>query len=100
MPSGSCDARVDLGRVRKGVTVSDLLRAFGAIVPLTLIAFAYALLAWPLLAARRRRRHAIRTASLTAAVDVTAATVGLLALCLVTMPVHGSDSSVLDLQPG
>ncbi|MEC3977030.1 VanZ family protein [Amycolatopsis sp. H20-H5] len=80
--------------------MSDLLRAFGAMIPLTMIAFSYALLAWPLLAARRRRRHPVRTASLTAAVDVAAVTLGLLALCLVTMPVGDSGTSTLDLTPG
>jgi hypothetical protein len=47
--------------------VGDLLRNFGAMIPLTVIVFLYALLAWPLLTARRRRVWAPRTASFTAA---------------------------------
>ncbi|MEW2502011.1 VanZ family protein [Amycolatopsis sp. NPDC047767] len=80
-----------------------LLRAFWGIIPITAIALPYALLCWPLLAARRRRRSSdvsLGHASATAAVDVTAVTLGALVLCLVIMPVGTDSGSTLDLVPG
>ncbi|WP_326567036.1 VanZ family protein [Amycolatopsis rhabdoformis] len=80
-----------------------LLRAFWGIIPITAIALPYALLCWPLLAARRRRRNTGLShahASATAAVDVLAVTIGALVLCLVTMPVGTGAVSTLDLVPG
>ncbi|MGW4482281.1 VanZ family protein [Amycolatopsis sp. NPDC004368] len=80
-----------------------LLRAFWGIIPITAIALPYALLCWPLLVARRRRRNSDLShahASATAAVDVLAVTIGALVLCLVTMPVGTDAVSTLDLVPG
>ncbi|MFC9253103.1 VanZ family protein [Amycolatopsis thailandensis] len=81
--------------------MGELLRAFGAMIPLTITAIPYTLLGWPLLAAHRRRRQADRfTASATAAVDMTLALTCFLVLCLVTMPVTGAQGSRLNLEPG
>ncbi|RSN09874.1 VanZ family protein [Streptomyces sp. WAC 05977] len=82
--------------------MGELLRAFGGMIPLTIIAIPYALLGWPLLAAhrRRRRRAAPFSASATAAVDMTLALACFLVLCLVTMPVTGVQGSRLNLEPG
>jgi hypothetical protein len=80
--------------------VGDLLRNFGAMIPLTIIALPYALIAWPLLTAYRRRRRPARAASITAAIDVTIVLLASLVLCLVLMPIAGSNSSTLDLIPG
>lgn len=81
--------------------MGELLRAFGGMIPLTIIAIPYALLGWPLLAAHRRRRHADPfSASATAAVDMTLALACFLVLCLVTMPVTGAQGSRLNLEPG
>ncbi|MDS0133943.1 MULTISPECIES: VanZ family protein [unclassified Amycolatopsis] len=77
-----------------------LLRAFWGMIPISAIALPYALLGWPLLAARRRRRMAARRASATAAVDCAVFLVVFLVFCLVTMPVGGSGESTLDLVPG
>lgn len=77
-----------------------LLRAFWGMIPISAIALPYALLAWPLLAARRRRRMAARRASATAAVDCAVFLVAFLVFCLVTMPVGDSADSTLDLVPG
>ncbi|ADJ50720.1 hypothetical protein AMES_8894 [Amycolatopsis mediterranei S699] len=77
-----------------------LLRAFWGMLPISAIALPYALLGWPLLAARRRRRMSGRRASATAAVDCTVFLVAFLVFCLVTMPVGGSAESTLDLVPG
>ncbi|MBE1574891.1 VanZ family protein [Amycolatopsis roodepoortensis] len=81
--------------------MGELLRAFGGMIPLTIIAIPYALLGWPLLAAHRRRRRADPfSASATAAVDMTLALACFLVLCLVTMPVTGVEGSRLNLEPG
>ncbi|WP_409496498.1 VanZ family protein [Amycolatopsis sp. cmx-11-12] len=81
--------------------MGELLRAFGAMIPLTITAIPYALLGWPLLAAHRRRRQADRfSASATAAVDMTLVLTCFLVLCLVTMPVTGGQGSRLNLEPG
>ncbi|WP_340686269.1 VanZ family protein [Amycolatopsis coloradensis] len=81
--------------------MGELLRAFGGMIPLTIIAIPYALLGWPLLAAHRRRRRADPfSASATAAVDMTLALACFLVLCLVTMPVTGAQDSRLNLEPG
>lgn len=80
--------------------MGDLLRNFGAMIPLTLIAVPYALVVWPLLTAYRRRRLSPRKARVTAAMDVTIGLLGVLVLCLVLMPVGDSHSSTLDLMPG
>jgi len=77
-----------------------LLRAFWGMIPISVIALPYALLGWPLLAARRRRRMSARRASATAAVDCAVFLVAFLVFCLVTMPVGGSAESTLDLVPG
>ncbi|WP_329069146.1 VanZ family protein [Amycolatopsis sp. NBC_01480] len=77
-----------------------LLRAFWGMIPLTAIALPYALISWPLLTARRRRRTGIRHASLTSAVDVATVTLGVLVGFLVLMPVGDADTSTLDLVPG
>lgn len=77
-----------------------LLRAFWGMIPVSAIALPYALLCWPLLAARRRRRLPARYATATAGVDSAALLVGFLVLCLVTMPVGDSGESTLDLVPG
>ncbi|GAA3558307.1 VanZ family protein [Amycolatopsis ultiminotia] len=79
-----------------------LLRAFWGIIPATAIALPYALLCWPLLALRRRRRSgaSLAHASATAGVDVLITTVGGLVLLLVTMPVGTAGGSTLDLVPG
>jgi hypothetical protein len=77
-----------------------LLRAFWGMIPLTAIALPYALISWPLLTARRRRRTGTRHASATAAVDVSTLTLGVLVVCLVVMPVGDADTSTLDLVPG
>ncbi len=80
--------------------MGELLRAFGAMIPLTITAIPYALLGWPLLAAHRRRRAGRSSASATAAVDVTLGLVCFLVFCLVTMPVAGAHGSRLSLEPG
>ncbi|RSM79168.1 VanZ family protein [Amycolatopsis sp. WAC 01375] len=82
--------------------MGELLRAFGAMIPLTITAIPYALLGWPLLAAHRRRRRQTDRfcASATAAVDMTLALGCFLVLCLVTMPVTGAQGSRLSLEPG
>lgn len=77
-----------------------LLRAFWGMIPVSAIALPYALLGWPLLAARRRRRLPARYATATAGVDSAACLVAFLVLCLVTMPVGDSSASTLDLVPG
>jgi VanZ family protein len=77
-----------------------LLRTFWGMVPISAIALPYALLGWPLLAARRRRRMGARRARATAAVDCAVLLVVFLVFCLVTMPVDGSAESTLDLVPG
>ncbi|WP_410608512.1 VanZ family protein [Amycolatopsis sp. lyj-109] len=77
-----------------------LLRAFWGMIPISAIALPYALLGWPLLASRRRRRMAARRASATAAVDCAVFLVAFLVFCLVTMPVGDSADSTLDLVPG
>jgi hypothetical protein len=87
-------------RSGEGDLVGDLLRNFGAMIPLSVIAFPYALLGWPLLAAQRRRKHPARTAVLTSAIDVTILLVIGLVLCLVFMPVAGARTSMLQLMPG
>lgn len=81
--------------------MSSLLRAFWGMIPLTALALPYALLCWPVLTARRRRRvpDAYR-ASTTAGLDVLLCLLGLLVAALVTMPVGNSDASMLDLVPG
>jgi hypothetical protein len=84
----------------EGDRVGDLLRNFGAMIPLTLIAVPYGLIVWPLLTAYRRRHGSPRTARLTAGTDVTIALLGVLVLCLVLMPVGDSHSSTLHLMPG
>jgi hypothetical protein len=80
--------------------MGTLLRAFWGMIPLTAMALPYALISWPLLTARRRRRTGIRHASLTAAVDVSTVTLGVLVVFLVLMPVGDADTSALDLVPG
>lgn len=77
-----------------------LLRAFWGMIPISAISLPYALLGWPLLAARRRRRMPARRATATAAVDCAAVFVALMVFCLVTMPVGDSADSTLDLLPG
>ncbi|MEU7789321.1 VanZ family protein [Amycolatopsis sp. NPDC049159] len=77
-----------------------LLRAFWGMIPISAIALPYALLGWPLLAARRRRRLPVRFATATAGVDCAALLVAFLVFCLVIMPVGGSSESTLDLVPG
>ncbi|MEV6640024.1 VanZ family protein [Amycolatopsis sp. NPDC051371] len=77
-----------------------LLRAFWGMIPISAIALPYALIGWPLLAARRRRRLPARYATATAGVDSAAFLVAFLVLCLVTMPVGTSGESTLDLVPG
>ena len=77
-----------------------LLRAFWGMIPVSFIALPYALIAWPLVAARRRRRLPARYATATAGVDSAAFLVAFLVLCLVTMPVGTSGESTLDLVPG
>jgi hypothetical protein len=77
-----------------------LLRAFWGMIPISAIALPYALLGWPLLAARRRRRLPARFAIATAGVDCAAALLVFLVFCLVIMPVGGSSDSTLDLVPG
>ncbi|SDX21697.1 VanZ like family protein [Amycolatopsis xylanica] len=79
--------------------MGDLLRNFGAMIPLTIIAVPYALIAWPLLTAARRRKRE-PDAKLTAAMDVTICLVSVLVLVLVMMPVAGSRTSTLHLTPG
>ena len=80
--------------------METLLRAFWGMIPVSAIALPYALLGWPLLAARRRRRLPARYATATASVDSAAFLVAFLVLCLVTMPVGTSGESTLDLVPG
>jgi hypothetical protein len=80
--------------------METLLRAFWGMIPVSAIALPYALLGWPLLAARRRRRLPARYASATAGVDSAAVLLAFLVLCLVTMPVGSSGQSTLDLVPG
>jgi hypothetical protein len=77
-----------------------LLRAFWGMIPVSSIALPYALIAWPLVAARRRRRLPARYATATAGVDSAAFFIAFLVLCLVTMPVGTSRESTLDLVPG
>jgi len=77
-----------------------LLRAFWGMIPVSAIALPYALLGWPLLAARRRRRLPARYATATAGVDSAALLVAFLVFYLVIMPVGGSGGSTLDLVPG
>src|SRR4051812_35756270 len=77
-----------------------LLRAFWGMIPVSAIALPYALLGWPLLAARRRRRLPARYATATAGVDSAVCLVAFLVFCLVTMPVGDSADSTLDLVPG
>ncbi|SEF28861.1 VanZ like family protein [Amycolatopsis pretoriensis] len=77
-----------------------LLRAFWGMIPISAIALPYALLGWPLLAARRRRRLPARFATATAGVDCAATLLAFLVFCLVIMPVSGSSESTLDLVPG
>lgn len=80
--------------------METLLRAFWGMIPVSAIALPYALVGWPLLAARRRRRLPARYASATAGVDSAAFLFAFLVLCLVTMPVGQSTRSTLDLVPG
>ena len=80
--------------------METLLRAFWGMIPVSAIALPYALLGWPLLAARRRRRLPARYATATAGVDSAVFLVAFLVLCLVTMPVGTSGVSTLDLVPG
>jgi hypothetical protein len=77
-----------------------LLRAFWGMIPISAIALPYALIGWPLLAARRRRRLPARYATATAGVDSAAFLLAILVLCLVTMPVGTSGMSTLDFVPG
>lgn len=77
-----------------------LLRAFWGMIPISAIALPYAMLGWPLLAARRRRRLPARFAIATAGVDCAAALLTFLVFCLVIMPVGDSSDSTLDLVPG
>jgi hypothetical protein len=77
-----------------------LLRAFWGMIPVSFIALPYALIAWPLVAARRRRRLPARYATATAGVDSAAFLVAFLVLRLVAMPVGTSGESTLDLVPG
>ncbi|MCR6486918.1 VanZ family protein [Amycolatopsis sp. OK19-0408] len=77
-----------------------LLRAFWGMIPISAIALPYALLGWPLLAARRRRRLPARFAAGTAGVDCAAAFLAFLVFCLVIMPVDSASDSTLDLVPG
>jgi hypothetical protein len=77
-----------------------LLRAFWGMIPVSFIALPYALIAWPLVAARRRRRLPARYATATAGVDSAAFFIAFLVFCLVTMPVGTSGESTLDLVPG
>ncbi|WP_344429520.1 VanZ family protein [Amycolatopsis minnesotensis] len=77
-----------------------LLRGFGVMIPISLTALPLAMFAWPFVTMLRRRRHPLRTASLTAAADVVIALAAGLALALVTVPVGDSRRSVLHLVPG
>ncbi|QWF80876.1 VanZ family protein [Amycolatopsis sp. CA-230715] len=77
-----------------------LLREFGVMIPISLTALPLAMFAWPFVTVLRRRRHPLRTASLTAAADVAIALAAGLALALVTVPVGDSDRSELHLMPG
>src|SRR2546423_267217 len=77
-----------------------LLRAFWGMIPISAIALPYALLGWPLLAARRRRRLPARHAIVTAGVDCVVLLLAFLVFCLVIMPVGDSSDSTLDLVPG
>lgn len=100
-PIPARDAKVILGIVFSGRRTMDvLLREFGVMVPITLMALPLAMFAWPLVTVLRRRRLPLRTASLTAAADVTIALAAVLALTLVMVPVGDSHSSVLHLVPG
>ncbi|WP_157357394.1 VanZ family protein [Amycolatopsis nigrescens] len=77
-----------------------LLRYFGAMIPLTVIAIPVGLLGWRALAAWRRRRRPARLALWTAGADVAIVLVTALALALVLMPVAGARGSLLHLVPG
>ncbi|RSM34707.1 VanZ family protein [Amycolatopsis balhimycina DSM 5908] len=77
-----------------------LLRAFWGMIPVSAIALPYALLGWPLLAARRRRRLPARYATASAGVDCAVFFAAFLVFFLVTMPVGDSAGSTLDLVPG
>ena len=77
-----------------------LLRAFWGMIPISAIALPYALLGWPLLAARRRRRFPARHATVTAGLDCAVVLLAFLVFCLVIMPVGDSSDSTLDLVPG
>ncbi|MEU6645902.1 VanZ family protein [Saccharomonospora sp. NPDC046836] len=75
-----------------------LLRSFGVLIPIGVLALPFALLAWRQLALRRSRRMPSRVAVTTAGLDVTIVLLGLLVLGVVAMPLPGPDG--VNLMPG
>ncbi len=77
-----------------------LLRAFWGMIPISAIALPYALLGWPLLAARRPPTAPRSLRDRDGRCRQRRLLIAFLVLCLVTMPVGDSGESTLDLVPG
>ncbi|WP_199429424.1 VanZ family protein [Qaidamihabitans albus] len=75
-----------------------LLRSFGVLIPIGVMALPFAVLVWRLLTRRRTRTKPPREAAATAALDVSIGLLAGLVLALVAMPVPGSGA--LHLAPG
>ncbi|WP_158884368.1 VanZ family protein [Amycolatopsis anabasis] len=76
--------------------MENLLRDFGAMIPIAAVMLPVALLGWLVLAGRSGRRRG----AVLAGIDVSIALTAALALCLVTLPVPGKHGSRLHLLPG
>ncbi|WP_216211384.1 VanZ family protein [Amycolatopsis aidingensis] len=80
--------------------MDSLLRAFGELIPATIIASPFAVLAWLVLSERRGRRRPPRTARRTAALDVAIGSNVIIVCFLVTIPVPWRPPTALHLWPG
>ncbi|GAB3485703.1 VanZ family protein [Amycolatopsis cihanbeyliensis] len=80
--------------------MDSLLRAFGELIPATIIALPFAILAWLVLTERRSGRRPLRTARRTAALDVAIGTNVIIVCFLVTVPVPGRPPTDLHLRLG
>jgi hypothetical protein len=68
-------------------------------IPLVALSVPLGTLSWQLLAHRRKRRQEL-AANRTAGLDVSIAVISCLVLILVTMPIHNSFASLVELTPG